>query len=175
VTDHPEYQAEFHDPDFRAALLRAGATKLATLVASKLVQDVLRVLRILRNNIHGQATAGRFGGTLANMNAAHVEIPDSDARELLGALNQLGKKAMWGTIQRRSPNIRPFPYDILLEPYTSVNKMLEVSLPLIDAIMEHTDPGAFIPAGDSRGTIQTGPGPDNTYSSEVRARLALLG
>lgn len=170
-----ETRAGFHRADFRKALNRAGATDLHQLVSGSKTQGVLTILGKLRNNIHGEMTSGLFVGSLVNLNAALVVVPNDDAEVLWQAFTSLGAPERWGAQRRPALNPQPYPYKVQIEPYTFALVAVAECLSLGNEMMARTDVTKILPAGITAADLQTGPQPDDLYPPAIRRRIALLG
>jgi hypothetical protein len=171
-----ERYAGFRGPEFRDQLRKARALDLEQLVSDPRVQDLLFVLGELRNNIHGAAIEAWNAGSLENLNAAEVEVPDNQAANMWGRFTSLGTPLHWGVRQRPPTSSRQtHPYSLRIEPYAFATKALAECLPIINEIMGRTEVTRLLPPGFNMADLRTGPQDHEFFPRKLRHEIRSLG
>jgi hypothetical protein len=155
----------FRSKTFRKSLRHSAAAQLHTVVDGAEFQDLLELLWLPRNTIHGAAlhpvlTASPRG------NETFVRLTGPDATKLVQAASRLAPVDRWALQQEPSGDVR-------IAPYAYAVALTTESLRAIDRVAGATAVERLLPA--MRPIQINAPPSDCMFEARTRERIALLG
>jgi hypothetical protein len=112
--------------------LRGKATALAAIVdVNTRGADVLTILRLLRNSVHGAALSSMSVRKSGRPIETRIKLPQADTSEIVTAMDALGGRTAWGVIEITSVGS-------YVDPGTFVEKLFPYVITLFNDLMIHT-------------------------------------
>jgi hypothetical protein len=164
ISQPKERQAYWDRDTFQKALRKAGANDLYALVSEQHSKDVLRLVNLPRNTIHGAALptfAARMG---VKPEASFVTVLPQYRADLWNAAERCGPPERWGMTRLHGTSFEPYNYSVAL---------VEETFRLVDSIAAATDVTGLFPPGYTVPELQDGPPADLPFTEATR--LAILG
>jgi hypothetical protein len=156
----------FHRRGFLEALKRSSAIDLHDVVSSEYFCDLMKLLREIRNSIHGSVWPTIAGENLTGQEESFIKVPPPYQDKIWQAALRCGSTAKWGLFQ-----LNDIPM-LLLEPYSYAVNLVDECFRQIDKIARLTDVARVLPR-DYNMTQLRGNEPSN-QDQFVRQRIELL-
>lgn len=95
-------------------------------------QNVLTIVRLLRNSVHGAALQGAAYHNNSGPQQTIVALPPDEEVEILAAMDALGGRAAWGVV------LEIPDYQVQLDPGVFVETAFRAVIPLLNQLMDAT-------------------------------------
>ena len=135
-------------------------------------QNVLTIVRLLRNSVHGAALQGAAYHNNQGPQQTIVALPPDDEVKILAAMDAEGRRAAWGVV------LEIPDYQVQLDPGVFVERAFQAVIPLLNRLMDAT-PIEKLPHVDlsTPAPVVRGDPYDNPFSPEngksIRWQLGL--
>jgi hypothetical protein len=166
MTKPKESWASFGSKDFQKELKKCGALTLHSMATQQHFKDVLTLLYVPRNTIHGASLPTLAYRSGAEPEASFVHVPPQYSQPLWDAAARIGSPENWGLT---------CDFEVLLEPYTYSVALVDESFKLIDGIANATHVAGLFPQGYSIPPLTDSPPEDDVFGEQIRKRLNVLG
>lgn len=95
-------------------------------------QNVLTIVRLLRNSVHGAGLQGAAYQNNQGPQQTIVGLPPDEEPKILAAMDAEGGRAVWGVV------LEIPDYQVQLDPGVFVEKVFQVVIPLLNQLMDTT-------------------------------------
>jgi hypothetical protein len=156
----------FRRKEFLDALKGSSATALYNLVTEQHFSDLMDLIHLIRNSIHGSVWPTIASENYRDLEESFIKVPPSYKDKIWQAARRRGSADNWGLIQDNDLSM------LLLEPYTFAVNLVEECFREIDEIATLTDVTRLLPPNFDVTQL-----PNKTPSNEaefVRQRIELL-
>ena len=161
-----EMNTGFRRKEFLDALKGSSATALYNLVTEQHFSDIMDLIHLIRNSIHGSVWPTIASENYRDLEESFIKVPPPYKDKIWQAARRRGSADNWGLIQDNDFSM------LLLEPYTFAVNLVEECFRQIDEIATLTEVTRLLPADfDMTQLHNKAPSNEDEF---VRQRIELL-
>jgi hypothetical protein len=163
-----EMNTGFRRKEFLDALKGSSATALYNLVTEQHFSDLMDLIHLIRNSIHGSVWPTIASENYRELEESFIKVPPPYKDKIWQAARRRGSADNWGLIQDNDFSM------LLLEPYTFAVNLVDECFREIDEIATLTEVVRLLPRDFDMTQLQDKAPYDDVFVDFVRQRVELL-